>query len=261
MSNKKNNAVSSHIQMPKLLLKRFHNEYNRFYYYDVKNKFIGKNGTAESINTELGYYSVGMEHYLRDSIETPFGEMLSLLEKTSFNNQTLAMPSSFETTTKNFLYALIVRGPKFENQMNEAEDWLQIFTQQEQHDFIAYKGIDIAKENNLLSNFIVTFMINETDIPFVLSMDGLYGYSFNNYLVLNLPISPKITVSLFPKHYSNRVKQKDGSISMFQINKSDDVMIMNQASFLAQIKRNWGYVVCPQKEELERLKKMYICSK
>ncbi|MBE6813385.1 MAG: DUF4238 domain-containing protein [Ruminococcaceae bacterium] len=257
MDSEKESMINSHIQMPKLLLKRFHNKHNHFYYYDIEKQFIGEKGTAKSINTEYGYYSIDMEHYLRDNIEAPFGEVISFLEKDSFKSETLCVPSDFQITIKNFLYALIARGPKFENQMNEAEELLQYLTPQEQHDVVAYKGINIAKKYDLLSDFIVTFMINETDIPFVLSMDGLYGYSFNNYLVINLPISPKSTVSLFHKSYSNRIEQKDGSLSMFQINKEEDIMIMNQSSFLAQIRRNWGYVVCPEKKELERLKRMY----
>ena len=258
MNNKKDDAVNSHIQMPKLLLKRFHNKSNHFYYYDVKKQFVGKNGTAQSINTELGYYSIEMEHYLRDEIETPFGEIISFLEKDSFKSETLTIPSSFIPTIKNFLYALIARGPKFEKQMNEAECLLQFFTPQEQHDFIAFKGIDIAKKHNLLSDFITTFMINETDIPFVLSMDGLYGYTFNNHITINLPISPKVTISLIHKSYSNRIERQNGEVSMFQIHKPENIMLMNQCSFLSQIKRNWGYVICPEKDELQRLKGEYI---
>lgn len=258
MNEDKNNNVKSHIQMPKVLLKRFHNQYERFYYYDIEKQIIGKNGTAESINTEWGYYSVDIEHYLRDNIETPFGEIISFLEKDSFKNEMLSMPTEFQTTIKNFVYALVARGPKYESQMDEVEELLKFLSPQEQHDFIAYTGIDIAQKHNLLSDFIVTFMINETEIPFVLSMDGLYGYSFNKHLVMNLPISPKATISLFHKSHSNRVEMQDGSIAMLEINKPDYIMIMNQASFSAQIRRNWGYVVCPQKEELERLKKTCV---
>lgn len=260
MNEDKSNNVNSHIQMPKVLLKRFHNRFNRFYYYDVENQFIGKNGTAESMNTEWGYYSVGMEHYLRDNIETPFGKIISFLEIDSFKSETLSIPSSFQATIKNFLYALIARGPKYENQMNEAEELLRFFTPQEQHDFIAYTGIDIAKRHDLLSDFIVTFMINETEVPFVLSMEGLYSYSFNKHLVINLPISPKATISLFHKSHSTRVVREDGSILMLKIDNPKDIMIMNNCSFSTQNKRNWGAIVCPQKDELERLKKLFIHS-
>ena len=52
--------VNSHIQMPKLLLRRFHNDKTRFCYYDVKGRFIGTKGTAESTNTEFGYWREGL---------------------------------------------------------------------------------------------------------------------------------------------------------------------------------------------------------
>ena len=73
--------VNSHIQMPRVLLKRFHNSNNRFFYYDVKKHIIGINGTAKSTNTELDYYSQPTEDYFRDNIETPFGELLTYIEK------------------------------------------------------------------------------------------------------------------------------------------------------------------------------------
>lgn len=66
-------GVNSHIQMPKEMIKRFHNEYNLCCYYNVEGNFIGTKGPAESLNTEWGYYSVDAEHYLRDTIEPPFG--------------------------------------------------------------------------------------------------------------------------------------------------------------------------------------------
>jgi len=104
---KRSSDIQSHIQMPKLLLKRFHNDNNRFCYYDVKRGFIGTKGTAESTNTELGYYSLATEHYLRDKIETPFGKILAYIDKIDFDQECFHIASDFEQSTRNFIYALM----------------------------------------------------------------------------------------------------------------------------------------------------------
>ena len=72
---------------------------------------------------------------------------------------------------------------------------LPLLRAQIQHDFISKNGIIIAQENDLLSEYIVTFMLNKTTIPFVLSMDGIYNYTLNGHSVINLPIAPNVTVS------------------------------------------------------------------
>ena len=155
------------------------------------------------------------------------------------------------------MFALISRGPTFSVQMNEEEDFWQAFPPQFQHDFVAKTGIKIAQENNLLSEYIVTFMLNKTPIPFVLSMDGIYNYTLNGHAVINLPIFPHVTVSLIHESYSSRVIRDDNSISMFELTRADDIMLMNGQAFSTQLKRKWGYVVCPERDELSRLVDKY----
>lgn len=243
--------------MPKVLLKRFHNKYNRFFYYDIEKQVIGNNGTSKSINTQLGYYSQLTEDYFRDNIETPFGEVLTYIEKTGIDRETFTICSSAKQIIKNFIFALVARGPSFSNQMNEEEDFWQAFPPQFQHDFIAKTGIRIAQENDLLSEYIVTFMLNKTSIPFVLSMDGIYNYTLNGYSVINLPIFPNVTVSLVHESYSSRVIHKDNSVLMYEIIRPEDIMLMNERTFSTQLKRKWGYVICSEKDELSRLVDKY----
>lgn len=249
-----NKTVKSHIQMPKLLLKRFHNEKNKFFYYDVEGDFIGSNGTAESTNTEMGYYSVDTEHYFRDNIETPFGKIISYVEKIGFENETLSIDSNIRDTVKNFLYALIARSPSLVNSMSAESDFIQLLPECNRHDYIAKVGLGIAKEQGFFSEYIITFIINRTDVPFALSVDGVYNYRLNEHYVINLPISPTAAIALIHESYSSRVFHEDGSISMFEINEREKIMSMNEYAFSSQIKHHWGRVVCPQREELERLK-------
>lgn len=247
------NVVNSHIQMPKLLLKRFHNNFNRFFYYDVEKRHIGKNGSAGTINTQRGYYSKSTEDYLRDEIETPFGNIIAYIERMGIlQEETIEIKKSIDSEIKKFVYALISRGATLE-QNGEMEEWLQLLPERKQHDYISINGINIAGQKGLLDEYIVTFMMNKTDIPFVLSMDGVYNYSFNGHLAFNLPISPQMAICLIHINYFERMISKDGTIAMFEIERAEDIMCMNQCAFNAQVKCKWGYIICSQKQELERL--------
>lgn len=252
--------INSHIQMPRVLLKRFHNSNQHFFYYDVEKRIIGNGGTAKSTNTALDYYSKPIEDYFRDNIETPFGNMLTYIEKTGIHGDTFSISANAGQIIKNFICALVARGPNFSQQMNSEKDFWQAFPPQFQHDFIAKTGLRIAIEQDIFSDYIVTFMINNTPIPFVLSMDGIYNYVINGHQVINLPLLPFVTASLIHKSYASRVIRTDGSISMFDISRPDDIMLMNDCAFSSQIKRNWGYVVCHEENELSRLKSKFIDS-
>lgn len=239
--------------MPRVLLKRFHNKNNQLCYYDVQKDVIGSKGSAKSINTELGYYSEQTENYFRDEIETPFGEILSEIERNDLSSETLVIGSKATHVVKNFIYALIARGPSFSQQMNAEKEFWQEFPVQLQHDVVAKIGIRIASENNILSDYFLTFMINTTEVPFVLSMDGIYSYRLNGYPVVNLPISPNMTVSLIHRDYSGRFLLGDDSVVMLEINDPAHIKLMNDKAFSSQVRRKWGYVVCPEKKELLRL--------
>jgi len=256
MSDKE--EIKSHIQMPKFLLKRFHNERNKFFYYDVIRKFIGNNGTAESINTELGYYSDTIEKIFCKEIENPFGDLVAYLDKLEFEKVTLVLKDSVNnkkiySIARDFLYALICRSPSFLEKMVSEDPFFQQLSEQEQHGYVAIKGIEIAKENEIFSDYIITFLINRTNVPFVLPVCGIYNYLFDNKMTMNLPVSPQLALCFMHKSSSDRIIHNNGEISMFEINDSYIVFRMNQWAFSAQIKQKWGYVVCPQKDELERL--------
>ncbi len=255
MTNKTDtpNEIKSHIQMPKLMLKRFHNQNNKFFYYDVVNQFIGNNGTAKSTNTELGYYSTTTENYFRDKIETPFGDILSYVDKIDFTKESLTVSAHIVPVIKDFLYALIARSPSFMKQMTSDDSLFQLLPTQNCHDYITRTGIQIAKQNKIFSDYIVTFLINNTNVPYVLSVNGLYSYVLNGHGIVNLPISPQVAITLINKSYASKILNEDASVSMFVISEPNIIMKMNSCAFSTQVKHKWGCVICPEKGELERL--------
>lgn len=253
--------IQSHIQMPKLLLKRFHNQNNRFFYYDVQRGFIGTKGTAESTNTQLGYYSIEAEHYLRDNIETPFGKILAYIDKVDFDQEYFLMTHDFERATRNFIYALMARDPLMIKGMKENSIFAQFLPEQSRHDFTAINGISIASKHAIFADYILTFMVNRTDIPFVLPLDGLYDYRLNGHSVINLPISPQLAICLIHEGYAERMIRDDGKVSLFMVEFPDVIQRMNGWAFTNQKKRKWGCVICPERDELDRLIRETISQK
>jgi hypothetical protein len=102
----------------------------------------------------------------------------------------------------------------------------------------------------------LTFLINETEIPFVLPIGGLYSYSYKGSIAINLPISKSMALCLIHKNLVN-VMVNNGAVIMLSISDPDIMMDMNSRAFRMQKQRGWGYVICPEREELDRLKTLY----
>lgn len=139
--------VKSHIQMPKEVIKRFHNQYNLCCYYNVEGDFIGTKGTAESLNTKWGFFSVRAEHYLGEKIETPFGKVLAYIDSLDFNQNSISVNSDCEETVRDFMYSLISRDPVFMQEMGAEGNILSFFPEQMQHDYVAINGYNAIKRN------------------------------------------------------------------------------------------------------------------
>jgi len=86
-------VVRSHIQMPKMVMKNFHNCKNELYYYDFNSQEI-KKGHAKTLYREEGYYSKTVEDFLGKTIEQPLSKLIAFLQKSSFDEgENLRMPT------------------------------------------------------------------------------------------------------------------------------------------------------------------------
>ena len=249
-------GVNSHIQMPKEVIKRFHNRYNLCCYYNVAGNFVGTKGTAESLNTEWGFFSARTEHYLGEKIETPFGKVLAYIDSLDFSQNSLSVNSDCEEIVRDFMYSLISRDPVFMQEMGTEGNLLSILPKQTQHDYVAINGYSAIKRNGFLSDYLLTFLINETEIPFVLPIGGLYSFSCKGSIAINLPISKSMALCLIHKNLVDDMVE-NGAMIMLSISDPDIMMDMNSWAFRTQKQRGWGYVVCPERHELDRLKKRF----
>ena len=94
--------MNSHIRMPKCVLKQFEDEKHFVYFWNLEKGWI-QNSHAESINTEKGYYSESVEHFLRDNIETPFGHILKFIKSIDMAGSEFTMDNTMKTVMRRFV--------------------------------------------------------------------------------------------------------------------------------------------------------------
>ena len=81
------------------------------------------------------------------------------------------------------MYSLIARDPVFMQEMGTDGNILSFLPEQMQHDYVAINGFSAIRRNGFLSDYLLTFQINETEIPFVLPIRGLYSYLYKVFSV------------------------------------------------------------------------------
>lgn len=242
-------TINSHIQMPKLLLKRFENKNHCFYYYDVKKGVIGSNGHAKSLNTELGYYSAEVEEYLNNYVETPLSDLLSQIDCINFDASSFDMPPKIAVLIRRFIYSLIARSPKMIPEIKKKSIYYQFLAPQAQHDYAVCEGMSIAENMGILNDWFVTFAVNKTTTPFVLPMFGIYNFKYESVDMALLPISPYKSI-LLVKNDGLRLFLHDGILSMILIVDDAQMDWFNEQAFSVQFSAGYGYVVSPDKASL-----------
>lgn len=243
-------GINSHIQMPKCVLKRFENKNNNFYYYDVRKGFIGSNGHAKSLNTELGYYSANTEAFLNKNVEKPFSDLLQKIDKIDFSSPSFDMTTEMDGVVKRFIYSLVVRSPQMIEATNRNSVFYQFLPLQEQHDYAVEAGLFFADNSGLLDDYFVTFAVNRSQTPFVLPMCGLYNFKINKIGTAFLPISPELSIALV-KNNGKELMIKNNMIAMFLITDRNQATRFNKRAFAAQVSAGYGYVISSDKTALE----------
>ncbi len=255
MQQIKESIINSHIQMPKCVLKRFENDNNSFFYYIVEKDLIGKNGHAKSINTELGYYSKNTEEFLNNNVETPFSDLLYKIDKIDFDSPALTFEkqSEIDKTVKRFIYSLMVRSPQMIKEIKKNSVFYQFLSPQEQHDYAAEMGLSHAEEIDPFKDYLVTFAVNKSSIPYVLPMNGVYCIIIDGMETMFLPISPELSIVLMSKEGESKII-RNNMISMLLIKDSKYTMKLNKYAFLTQKEVGKGYIVSSKRTALEKMR-------
>lgn len=243
--------------MPKVILKRFVNDNQRFFYYDVAKKFIGNNGTPKSINTEEGYYSETTEDILNRELETKLG---NLLGKIDWSKSFIPFSKENISIIKRYFYSLITRAPSFRDYVVEKSVFLEDFQKQMQNDVVAINGMNWAEKNTkLLDDYQFTIWKNESNCPFVLPVCGAYEISLKGCNHIILPVSPNMAFVFFDCTCANPDLLSESVTTIIRsVRGTEEVIhILNWAGFQKQCSSGWGFVVSNQKDILEELSKKY----
>lgn len=240
--------INSHIQMPKIVLKRFEKN-NRFCYYDVCKGIIGTNGHAKSLNTELGYYSAETEEFFRDNIETPLGQMIKYIESVDMEKYDFSITSEFDAVIKNYAYALIGRSPRIIPGLEKSSMFFPGLPEQLKRDVSAVASTSWATLEDSLGEYTTTLVVNKSPKPFVLPTMGIYSVSLWKCAHLIIPINPNVAVALVPKEAKDKIL-RNNIIMLYNLESEDEMKLFNRVAFRTQLQQGHGYVVALEKQQL-----------
>lgn len=244
--------VNSHIRMPKCVLRQFEDEKHFVYFLNLKEGWIQKTH-AESINTEEGYYSKEVEHFLRDNIETPFGQILKFINSIDPKAPEFTMTNDKKVVMRRFVYALVSRSREMVAKIHQTSLFAQFMPERDQHDWAAVAGIREAAKRRLFEDWEITFMENHTTVPFVLPLCGTYSYKYNGDLFLNIPVTPHYTITFIPKAAAHKYIQGN-TMRLFKIAEPDQVMRLNMFTLTSEKKDgNYG-IASNSRDILEKIK-------
>lgn len=231
---------NSHIQMPKLILKNFHNEKKELYYYDFLEQKI-KKGHAKTFYAEQGYYSDYVETYLDKKVESRLGVLVNFFKKTNFQYGDNP-PIDYEDVAYTYLYSLMFRAPEFVEEMKKDSCFFSILSVVDQRDIAVHDALIMAKERHILGEYKVAFLLNNTTEQFVLPTGGIVQYGRR----LVCPISPWRGL-VFDK---NITAQNEQEIRLFEVTTDDEINHINIEAVRQEKLRNKKHIVASKAEIL-----------
>lgn len=249
--------MDSHIQMPKCVLKQFAIKtganQGKIYYYNFANKKICL-GCPKTLNTEKDYYSNEAEYFLSAEIETPLGQIIKQLKGNLYEDKGFRLNRGFIDTILNYLYALLARSPQMAENVKESFIFKCFFSEQNIHDMSAVDSIYLMQQDRLCRDeFSPIFIVNKTDIPFVLPTCGYYDYkSSNTEEIIQIPLTENICVALLKINDWIKYKAANNNSLLFKVN---DAVVhnMNNLAFITQKRYQNAYLVSSDRSELERI--------
>ena len=248
--SKPKGIINSHIQMPKSILRKFEDNHY-LYYYDVKKEIIGNRGTSNSINTEPDYYSPEMENMLNREYETRFISAVNFIINALDKEAPFEIDYEQIKSIYSYFYALIARSPKLfsiatKNMIHAQFANIPIRLQ---HDFIVNNALEIGKSNEYEKEYFVSFLINDSTIPLVLPIRGMYNILLKNYHVIVMPVHPRYAILFVHKDLQNEF-YIDNQNSPMSINSPRIIFDFNLRAFKDQCSDEWGYIVSSNKDLL-----------
>lgn len=247
--------MDSHILIPKCVFKEFVNADKFYYKYSINSRKITK-GYPKKTYTKEDYYSEAMEKALNRHIETPLKELLDFARELPLKLDPIIVPPRIKEIALIYAKSLVARSELLFKYVTEDNDILKIATIQDQHDMVVDFAIKNQKTDMFYDMFDISFMVNETDIPFVLPTRGQYEYTIKGVLCINIPLNPYCSLWLKQRGKTiHPIDEGKEEIALIPKDQSDTVLQLNKYAFIRQNQDGLGYVVCDRIEILQNISK------
>lgn len=246
--------MESHIQVPYCILKKFAIDRSKLFCLDVNTMQIDR-VSPRHLNTELNYYSNVIENALSGIIETPLGRIL----KDWTNSGDPFIPynyEKFETAIKAYVYSLIARSPRLFKRSKLKSVYLQFMPETDQHDFILGIGMDLLSQNHFLTNYGISLLINNTETPFVITMNGLIKLQDAMWgEIYIVPMRPDLALMIIEHAESIVVEEsQEKEVRMMFEADENQIRLFNQRAACQQKQMGYGFVASGDKNVIESLR-------
>lgn len=243
--------INSHIQMPRMMLRRFENEHKLLCSYSVISGHIASKASAKTVNTQKGYFSENTEKYLSQSVERPFSEALKEIDTFDFETPNFQVSLELQQKILHYAYALMARSKIMENQVKSKFVIAAALNEQALHDVTVFNGIQAAILQDFWGEYYIGFVHNISPLPFVLPTSGIYGVleeGRETNINVVMPISPSLAIMLREPH-----KEEIPYIFFRREADENTILAFNAMAFEYQCRRGVGFVVSPTREPLQMI--------
>ena len=152
--------INSHIQMPKSVLKKFVNQKQQLFYYDISSSTV-KKGYPKSLNTKEDWFDKNTEEFLNKYIESPFKQVLDYIEE-HIDDKPFIISNKATKDIENYFYILHARNPKMCMDAIEYTNLAKYLPEQTQHILMVLSAFEWLKNEKTLEKYFVTYLKNDT---------------------------------------------------------------------------------------------------
>lgn len=246
--------MNSHIQMPKAILKKFVNEQNFYYKFDVKKRKINR-GFPKSTYTQEDYYSEHVELFFNQAVESHLNQLHNYIKDIEEKELPITIENKIIGIIKNYINLLLIRSENFHNSILNGSIFSELIPVQNPRDKIISKSLESKTINEFVDNLEISFLYNKTKVPFVLPTRGLYQFDYKNISCFNLPIDPYF--GIWARMPNKIINENNDGLLVIESHEDTIVNILNHKALHQQINDGVGYVVSQNKELLENLLNSY----
>lgn len=239
--------MKSHIQMPRLILRNFTDQFHTLHYYDYENDRFGK-CSPKSFYTGQDYYSKDVESFWDKEIESKLGNMIKFLNDTGLFDG-IPVPAEFEEVSRNYVMSLMGRSPFLFDRTNKSSVYLQFLSLQDQHDYTAVEAYNMLKRHGALDSCNIAFLDNRSSEEFILPTGGIT--QVENHLIC--PVTPYKAILL---DFADSLEDTRNTIVYTEAG-SGIIRKINIEAFEQEMNRDKKFVVATNENLLKSVREDY----